>query len=89
MQGPPPDNGVMPAGGDEAPGEMGGKWVDKMKEKLDLTDAQVSQIKQVFENQKSTAKPIREDLKTQTKALAQKMKAGGQRRRLEITSGQD
>jgi Spy/CpxP family protein refolding chaperone len=76
MQGPPPDGGDMSGGGDGPQGEMGGKWVDKMKEKLDLTDAQVSRIKQVFENQKSTAKPIREDLKTQTKALAQKMKAG-------------
>jgi Spy/CpxP family protein refolding chaperone len=76
MQGPPPDGADMSDGGDEPQGEMGGKWVDRMKEKLDLTDAQVSRIKQVFENQKSTAKPIREDLKTQTKALAQKMKAG-------------
>jgi Spy/CpxP family protein refolding chaperone len=55
---------------------MDGGWVDKMKDKLKLSDDQVTQLKQAMANQKAAAMPLVDDMKTQTKTLAQKVKAG-------------
>ncbi|HET9870851.1 MAG TPA: hypothetical protein VFR02_10200, partial [bacterium] len=74
---PPPDDGAMQGPPPEGMGEMGGgKWLDTMKDKLGLSDSQVGQIKKNLEDQKNALKPIREDIRTQTKVLAEKVKAG-------------
>jgi Spy/CpxP family protein refolding chaperone len=71
-QSTPSDNSGASMQGDG----MDGGWVDKMKDKLKLSDDQVTQLKQAMENQKASAMPLMDDMKAQTKTLAQKVKAG-------------
>ncbi|HVM31538.1 MAG TPA: Spy/CpxP family protein refolding chaperone [bacterium] len=68
------DDAAAPA--PDGNGPLGGRWMEKMKDKLGLTDAQVDKLKQLAKDQRSAVKPLRHDLKDETKTLADKLKAG-------------
>jgi len=76
-QAPSGDNGKpsMGQGTDPGPdgGMMGGDQMDKMKEKLGLTDDQVSKLKNLFKSQMEANKPLRDQMKIDMDTLQQKV----------------
>lgn len=77
------DDNQAPAGSDDKPamgqgmdpdgGMMGGEHMDKMKEKLGLTDDQASKLKDLFKNQMEANKPLRDQMKIDMDTLQQKV----------------
>ncbi len=72
-----------PAGGDDHPGMghgmdggmMGGGHLDKLKEKLGLTNDQAAKLKDVFKSQMEANKPLRDQMKIDVDTLQQKVDA--------------
>jgi Spy/CpxP family protein refolding chaperone len=79
------DDDQAPAGGDDKPGMgqgmddgmggdmMDGDHMDRMKEKLGLTDDQVSKLKDLFKSQMEANKPLRDQMKIDVDTLQQKV----------------
>jgi Spy/CpxP family protein refolding chaperone len=76
---------AQPAAGDPAPemgkdhgmeeGAMGMGRLDKMKEKLGLTDSQAAKVKDLFKQQRESNKPLRDQMKIDMDTLQQKVDA--------------
>ena len=54
-------------------GAKGGNRMDMMKKRLDLSDGQVSKLKELFKKQREEAKPIRDQLRIDMDKLRQKV----------------
>ncbi|HVZ81552.1 MAG TPA: Spy/CpxP family protein refolding chaperone [bacterium] len=69
-------DGTM-GGGQDHPswGKDGGKKLEMMQKKLDLTDDQVSKLKELYQGQKDANKSLRERLKADMKSLRDKVDA--------------
>jgi Spy/CpxP family protein refolding chaperone len=79
------DDAQAPAGGDDKPGMgqgtdpgpdggmMGGDHMDKMKEKLGLSDDQAAKLKDLFKSQMEANKPLRDQMKIDMDTLQQKV----------------
>jgi len=76
-QGPPPQdvNGTNPAAGPQGD-PMDGAWIDKAKDKLKLSDDQVTRLHKAVADEKNAVTPLQEDMKTQIHSLVQKLQSG-------------
>ncbi|HEY5039449.1 MAG TPA: Spy/CpxP family protein refolding chaperone, partial [bacterium] len=67
------DGEKMGMKGDMDSPEAGKGRLEKMKEKLGLTDAQATQLKDLFQKQREDTKPLRDQVKIDMDTLKQKV----------------